>query len=257
MPPPPDPEPRIVLVTGAGRGLGRALTLELAGRGLTMAALGRNRADLDALAAETKGRIHPVLADVADPDALRAAFAEIDVALGPVDTLINNAAIYPHVDFLDETPESFAATMAVNLGGIVACSMLALERMTQTGFGRIVNVTSFADRRPTHLASAYSVSKGAGRILTRAMVADLGDRFPNIVITDWIPGALNTAMGIPNGHDPAEAARWGASLALWRDPTLNGATFVEDTEMQEPTSLKRRLFDRFSGHRNPARRIPT
>lgn len=255
MPPETPPAPAIALVTGAGRGLGRALALELAARGLRVAAMGRTGADLETLAQqEGQGRIYPVVADVADAQALRAGFEAIDRDLGPVDTVINNAAVYPHRDFLEETPESFQQTLAINLGGMVAVSQLSLARMVEAGQGRIVNVTSYADRRPVQLSSAYSVSKGAGRILTRAMVADLGDRFPDIVINDWIPGALNTAMGIPEGHEVAEAAKWGAGLALWRARDLNGVVFVENREELPALSFKRRLFNKLTGQ-SPAPRV--
>lgn len=252
--------PRVAVVTGAGRGLGRELALVLAGQGLQVAGFGRNLADLERLAADaaagaSAGRILPVVADVADRCAMRAGFRVVDAELGPVDTLVNNAAVYPLVDFLDETPESFARTMDVNLGGMVTAAMLALERMVPRGQGRIVNVTSFAGRAPAHMSAAYSVSKGAARILTQAMVTDLGDRFPDIVITEWIPGALKTPMGIPEGRDPAEAARWGAALALWRDPALMGASFVEDRELLPEASLKRRLFNRLTGRRPEPRQL--
>lgn len=240
------PKACIALVTGAGRGLGRELSLALVGRGLQVAALGRQASDLEALAGEADG-ITPIVADVADTQSLIAAFEQIDQTLGPVDTLINNAAVYPHRDFLDETPESFMSTININLGGMAACAMLALQRMVPVGAGRIVNVTSFAGNNPTHHSAAYSVSKGAGRILTASMVRDLEDRFPDIVISDWIPGALKTSMGIPEGIDPAEAAKWGAQLAMMRDPDLNGATFLEATEHLAPQSLKRRVFYKLTG----------
>jgi NAD(P)-dependent dehydrogenase (short-subunit alcohol dehydrogenase family) len=242
------PEARIALVTGAGRGLGRELALALAGHGLQVAALGRKADDLDALAGESD-RILPVVADVADTQSLTKAFQQIDTELGPVDTLINNAAVYPHRDFLDETPGRFMATININLGGMAACAMLALDRMVPRAAGRIVNVTSFAGLNPTHHSSAYSVSKGAGRILTAAMVRDLEDRFPDIVISDWVPGALKTSMGIPEGIDPAEAAGWGAKLAMMRDPALNGATFLQSSEHLPIPSFKRRLFYKLTGRK--------
>jgi len=249
-------QPATALVTGAGRGLGRALTLELAKRGLQVAALGRRPEDLEQLAAAAPANaVLPVIGDVADPESLRAAFARIDTALGAPDLLINNAAIYPRRDILDETPESFMQTVSVNLGGMTACMMLALERMVARGWGRIVNVTTFADIRPIPLSSAYSVSKGAGRILTRAVIADLGDRFPDIVISDWVPGALNTRMGLPDGIDPDRAAQWGAALALQTDRTLNGTLFVENREMLPPLSLKRKLFNKLTGRSPVARRL--
>ncbi len=249
-------EPRIALVTGAGRGLGRALVLRLAEKGLTVGALGRKPADLETLAGEApEGKVVPLQADVADPESLGRAFAELDERAGPVDTLINNAAVYPHRDILDETPESFMATIAINLGGVFTCSKLALDRMVPKGTGRIVNVATFAGNRPTQLAAGYSVSKGAALILTKSFIADLGDRFPDIVINDWIPGALRTEMGLADGIDPMESAKWGAALALWHDPALTGALFVQDVEELPPASLKRRLFNRLTGQAAKPRRL--
>ena len=249
-------EPTIALVTGAGRGLGRDLALGLAAKGLKVGALGRQRADLEDLAgAGPDGAIHPLVADVADPESLARAFRELDATFGPLDTLINNAAVYPHRDFLDETHASFMETVNINLGGVLACAHLALERMVVRGTGRIVNLATFAGDNPTHLASAYSVSKGAARILTKAMVRDLSDRFPDIVINDWIPGALKTEMGIPEGIDPATAAEWGVALALLHDPELNGALFVERAERLPQLSLKRRLFYKFTGLGPKPRRL--
>ncbi|WP_417725916.1 SDR family oxidoreductase [Roseovarius sp.] len=246
----------IAVVTGAGGGLGRALALELAARGRRVAAIGRAPEGIAKTAAMDKaGRITPVLADVADPHALRDAFAQI-TRTGPVTLLINNAAVYPRRDFLEETPESFAETVAINLGGTVTCTRLALEGMIETGLGRILNVSTFADMAPLPASSAYAVSKGAGRILTRALIADLGDRFPDIVITDWMPGMLATRMGVADGVDPAQAARWGVSLALWHDPALNGAVFEMSQEILAPRGLKGRIKDRLLLRRRSPRSIP-
>ncbi|EJU14354.1 oxidoreductase, short chain dehydrogenase/reductase [Sphingomonas sp. LH128] len=235
----------LAIVTGAGQGLGRALALELVARGCIVAGLARSESDLAATSklSATAGAFHPIACDVSDYDALRGAFDAIR-RIGPIAILINNAAVYPRRDFLDETPESFMHTMAINLGGMVACSRLALEDMVSRGTGRIVNVTSFADLAPIPASGAYSVSKGAGRIFTRALVADLEGRFPDIVISDWIPGALRTAMGLPDGIHPADAARWGAELALSSDPSLNGTLWERNNEVLEPQSLKRRVFNR-------------
>ncbi|SMD03054.1 SDR family NAD(P)-dependent oxidoreductase [Primorskyibacter flagellatus] len=248
--------PQVAVVTGAGRGLGREMALQLAACGLHVAALGRNKKDLDELAAEAvSGKILALQVDVADTNALHATFNRIDTELGSPDILVNNAAVYPHRDFLEETPESFRQVLEINLGGMVTCAILALERMVEHGQGRIINVATFAGSRPAPLASAYSVSKGACRILTQAIVEDLKDRFPDIVITDWVPGALNTQMGIPDGIAPETAAQWGVALALWRDPDLNGATFVQDQEHLSTLSLKRRLLNKLTGRAKAPRRI--
>jgi len=245
---------RLAIVTGAGAGLGRALSVELCARGLIVAGIGRSAAGLTETADLAGARFHPVAADVADPAQVRDAFARIAAIAAP-DILINNAAVYPRRDILDETSETFMATIAINLGGTLNCTLAALDRFTATGRGRILNVATFADLAPIPASAAYAVSKGAARILTRALKADLADRFPRIVISDWMPGMLATGMGIPDGLDPAVAARWGATLALMDDPTLTGTTWEMDREIPPPRSLKRRLLDRLTGRRVKARHL--
>lgn len=239
----------IAVITGAGSGLGRALAVELACK-MPVVGFGRRLETLQETA-RLAGDFTPMQVDVADPQAVSEAFAQI----GPVSVLINNAAVYPRRDFLQESGDSFARTMQINLGGMVNCSHAALQTMVQTGEGRILNVASFADIAPLPASSAYSVSKGAGRILTRALVADLGDRFPDIVITDWLPGMLATDMGIPDGLHPETAAKWGVKLALWHDATLNGVTFEMDYELLPPQSLKRRLKNKLLLRRSPVPRL--
>ncbi len=235
----------VAVITGASLGLGKAMAIALARRGVAVAGLARDAATLqDALADHP---IHPVAADVSDPAAVADAFEEIRGHLGHPTILINNAALYPHRDILDETPESFMATVNVNLGGAFACCHAVLPAMVDRGAGRIINVATFADIRPAPLAAGYSVSKGAMRILTKALLADLGDRFPDIVINDWIPGALQTRMGLSDGIPPETAALWGTNLALMNDPALSGRVFERDREHIAPRSFKQKMKARILG----------
>lgn len=247
---------KMAVITGTGSGLGRALAIELCARGLLVAGLGRRKEALQETATLAGEAFTPVVSDVSDPSQVRAAFDTIR-AIAPASILINNAGVYPHRDMLDETPESFMQTVAINLGGTVACTSEALKDMTATGKGRILNVSSFADMYPLPCSAAYSVSKGAVTTFSRALVADLGDRLPKIVISTWMPGMLNTGMGLADGLDPAVAAKWGAGLALWDDPTLNGTVFEMDREILPPRGLKGRLKDAVRLKRRKPRLIPT
>ncbi|MGR3821186.1 MAG: SDR family oxidoreductase [Salipiger marinus] len=250
------PQDGIALVTGAGSGLGRALALELARQGFTVAAVGRRRSALEETQEQApQGRVLIWPLDVADPAAVTRCVAGITTDHGPVALLVNNAAVYPRRDILDETAESFLHSVAVNLGGTVAYTRAVLEGMVARGRGRILNVATFADLQPLPASAAYSVSKGAARIFTRALVADLGDRFPGIVIGDWMPGMLRTDMGIPDGLPPEVSARWGVDLALRCDPDLNGAVFERDTEVLPPLGLKSRVKQALTGQRRRPRRL--
>jgi NAD(P)-dependent dehydrogenase (short-subunit alcohol dehydrogenase family) len=233
----------VAVVTGAGTGLGRELAIELVRRGWQVAGFGRRQEMLAETATRAGNLFVPMPLDVGDADAVRSRFNEISRSFGLVSLLINNAAVYPRADFLDDSPQDFMRTVTTNLGGMVACSHAALGHMIERGSGRILNVSTFADLAPLPASAAYSVSKGAARIFTRALVADICDRFPDIVINDWIPGALATEMGIPNGLDPLMAARWGVSLATWHDRTLTGTVWAGFLEQLPIRSLKSRLRD--------------
>ena len=212
----------LAIVTGAGSGLGRAMAIELVRRGVRVVGFGRQPETL----AETKrlagSGFHSCPVNVSSPKDVDVAINRLAQQIAPVSILVNNAAVYPRRDFLDETPQSFMHSVAINLGGVVNCTYAALQHMTQTGQGRILNVSTFADLAPIPASSAYAVSKGAARIFTKALRADLSDRFPDIIINDWMPGALATDMGLANGLSPETAAQWGVELALWNDPSLNG-----------------------------------
>lgn len=239
----------VAVVTGAGRGLGRELSRALVAHGVQVAGISREVTSLDELSAELGDAFLPISADVADFDAVAAALGKIKAAKGPPTILINNAAVFPRCDILDETPESFARTLNINLMGVFHCCHAVLPEMLISGVGRIVNISTFAHFAPVPTAAAYSVSKGAAQILTKSLIADLGDRFPDIVINDWIPGALSTEMGRPDGIDPKQSAEWGVRLALWHDPMLTGRLFDMNTEHLEPIGLKRRLLNKLIGRK--------
>ena len=245
----------IAVVTGAGAGLGRELCRGLVAEGVRVAGIGRTPGPLEELAGELGESFMAITADVSDPDAVAAAFKEIEAAAGVPTILINNAAVYPRRDILDETPESFMASVNINLGGVFYCCHAVLPGMVERGWGRIVNLSTFAHIAPAPMAAAYSVTKGAARTLTMSLVADLGDRFPDIVINDWIPGALKTQMGIPDGIEPATAAQWGVRLALWHDPMLMGRLFDQDTEVLPPQGLKRRIVNKVLGRKRVPLRL--
>lgn len=234
----------IAVITEASWGLGRELALALVRRGISVAGIARDPFKAEGVLAIT--------ADVREPKEVARAFREIRERLGTPTILINNAETYPDRDILDETPASFMDTVQLNLGGAFNCCHEVLPAMVAKGSGRIINVVTFADVSPAPLAAGYSVSKGALRILTRALVADLGDRFPGIVVNDWIPGTHQPRRGIPDGVDPAEAAEWGAKLALLRQPEISGRVFLRDREHNTPISLRGRVRDRVLG-RAPAR----
>lgn len=225
----------LAIVTGADAGLGRAMAIELVRRGMRVAGFGHT----DGLAetAQLAGSgFQPCSVDVGSPEEVNAVVDRLALDIAPVTLLINNAAVLVRRDFLDETPQSFMRSVAINLGGVVNCSHAALRHMVQTGKGRILNVSPFADMSSTPASSAYVVSSGAARNFTKALRLDIEDRFPDIVINDWAPG-------IGASETVESAARWGVELALWNEATLRGTIWERDSELLPLRSLKVRIKD--------------
>ncbi len=237
--------PRVVLVTGAGDGLGRALAREAVNRGHIIAGLGRKAESL-----RETGRDLPAdrysfeVADVSDWSQVESAVAAITQRHGRIDALFANAAIYPRQSLLAQDPRDWMHTLAVNVGGVLHACRAVLPNMMARAQGRIVVTGSFADVAPVADSSAYSVSKGALHPLVKSIVADLAGNFPDILVNEWVPGGLRTAMGRPDGIDPAQAARWGIDMLDLPPGEQGGGIFLHDKLQKPPRSFKRRVLDK-------------
>jgi NAD(P)-dependent dehydrogenase (short-subunit alcohol dehydrogenase family) len=242
------------LVTEAGTGLGGALCAELCAREHRVAGLARRSEDLEETARLAGQLFTGIVYDPADPTAVSRAFRKVRSQIGPVDILINNPVVPPRRDFLDETAESFMAILSVNVIGAMACTREALWDMVERGEGRILNVISSADLDPPPTSSTYTVSEAARRTLTPVLVADLADRFPKIVISDWDPGLVAAGTGLSDGSTLEVAARWGTSLAMMRDPALTGSLWKQDREILPRSSLRQRIAYRLLGRTQVSRR---
>src|SRR6266511_2413370 len=115
-------EGRVALVTGGGTGLGKAMALELARLGASVAVAGRRREPLDETVAEIGERGFAVQCDVREPEQVEAAFAAAEEALGPLTTLVNNAAGNCLVQAEDLSPNGWRAVVRIVLDGTFFCS---------------------------------------------------------------------------------------------------------------------------------------
>ncbi|MFI7633155.1 SDR family NAD(P)-dependent oxidoreductase [Nonomuraea sp. NPDC049400] len=169
------------LVTGAAGALGRAIVRRLAADGHQVAAL-----DLDASALECALNLK---ADLRDPAAIEAAFAETAARLGPVGILVNNAAVYPARPFLEVPLAEYEDVHAVNQRAYWLASQHAARQMTSGG--AIVNIASITMHGGWSDLAAYVATKGAAAALTRALARELGPR--EIRVNCVSPGAFPTA----------------------------------------------------------------
>jgi len=194
---------QVAIVTGAGQGLGRAVGLEMASEGATVALLERNRDTLEAVAAEIRGkggdcREFPL--DITDYDAYGKAVQEIIGAYGRIDALVNNAAISPsYRTILDDTLDDWRKTLAVNLEAVYMGSKLVAPHMVERKYGRIISIASVQGFAASGEVGAYNASKGGIIALTKSMAVELGQY--NVLVNAVAPGFMRTPMSVINGVD--------------------------------------------------------
>lgn len=236
---------KVIVVTGAGRGLGRDLSIAFCREGCQVAAISRDRLSLDELAGEAGSeRLHTFQTDVSDSTAVEETMSVIAARLNRIDVLFNNAAIYPKISFLEETPEQWAQAIGTNINGMAYCCKAALPHMIEQEWGRIYNLGSWADGGPIPRSAAYSSSKGAVHALTKAVAVDIDHLGLDIQVHEWIPGHLNTRMSDFTGIDPALSAAWGVAMVRADAATGKCRIFENNYEWEPPKRLKERILQR-------------
>jgi NAD(P)-dependent dehydrogenase (short-subunit alcohol dehydrogenase family) len=197
----------VALVTGASRGIGAAIAHRLARDGYSVAIAYRERASAaEAVVAQiiaAGGYAHAVPINVGDRASIRTAFAATTAALGPVDILVNNAAVAQEKPFLTLTDEDWDAMLATNLRGPFACAQEALPGMLEQGWGRIVNIGSIGGQwggiNQIHYASAKAGLIGLTRSLAKTFSRQgitCNAVSPGLVATEMTAGELNTPAGL-------------------------------------------------------------
>lgn len=150
----------VALVAGAASGMGRLAAQRLADAGARVAALDVNEEGLRQTASGHQG-IHTWPVDVTNPQAVDAAVAEAERELGPVDRVVNAAAILPTSLLLVQPREEILRIMDVNYGGTVNVTMATVPRMVDRGRGDLINFASMAGWLPSPHFGAYNASKFA------------------------------------------------------------------------------------------------
>lgn len=187
---------RSVLVTGGSRGIGAAIVRAFAASGDRVAIHYRSSADLaESLRAGLPGEGHVLVSgDVSDPDAVRRFVDETANALGGLDVVVNNAAVFPPHPIVatsyEEWRQAWQHTLATNLVGPANLCWCAVRHMRPGG--RIVNVSSRGAFRGEPDQPAYGASKAGLNALTQSLALALGPQ--GIAVTAVAPGFVATDM---------------------------------------------------------------
>ncbi|XP_028377365.1 carbonyl reductase [NADPH] 2-like [Phyllostomus discolor] len=189
------------LVTGAGQGIGRHTAKALHASGARVVALSRTRANLVSLLEECPG-IETVCVDLGDWEATEQALGGV----GPVDLLVNNAAVAMLQPFLEVTKEAFDRSFGVNLRSVFQVSQVVARGMIERGVpGSIVNISSITAYVTFPNCAVYSSTKGAMTMLTKTMALELGPH--KIRVNSVNPTVVLTAMSQQSLSDPEFARK--------------------------------------------------
>ena len=168
---------RNALITGGSLGLGRAMALEFARSGASVAIVGRTRETLDeavaTIGSDVDTEIRGYACDVRDGSSLIDTHQRIVADLGPVDILVNNAGTSAAMPFLEATDEDWQNDLDLKLLAAVRLCRLCLPAMQERRWGRIINVLNTAAKAPGRNSMPTSVSRAAGMALTKALASEM------------------------------------------------------------------------------------
>ena len=212
---------RQALVTGGGSGLGLAIARGLGEAGARIVLNGRVRAKLDAAAAVlARDGIGVEIApfDVADAEAVEAGVAGITREHGPIDILVNNAAVNRRQPLEKFSPAEWRELQGANLDGPFLVTRAVVPAMKAQRRGKIVNICSIASDLGRPNIVAYAASKGGLKMLTRALAVELAPH--NVQVNGIAPGFFRTEMNAALTSDP-EFSAWVAKrtpAGRWGEP---------------------------------------
>jgi 3-oxoacyl-[acyl-carrier protein] reductase len=185
-----------VLVTGGGSGLGRAIAEAILSRGARVAihyfSSEHHAHDLEngALARGCKATTHQ--ADLSSPGAIRALVRAVEQTSGPIDILINNAAILRRTPFGHLTARLWDETMNLNLRAVALLSAHVAPGMLQRRRGKIINIGDLAGIEPWPAYIAHAAAKAGVHHVTRCLALALA---PSIQVNAVVPGLVDPPPG--------------------------------------------------------------
>jgi NADP-dependent 3-hydroxy acid dehydrogenase YdfG len=219
-----DPLARMtVLIAGAGSGMGRATAVAAASAGARTLLLGRTRPGLEVTEAAAKGAgAAPAIlvADAADPAALAAALAAVELA--GIDVLVNSVGTNIVDRAFDRlSSESWSGMIDTNLTAAFNLAKSIVPAMRARGRGLIVNIASIAARRPDMSGAAYQASKAGVLALTHAIMEE--EWANGIRATAILPGLTDTPL---IDRRPTPLTREARAKALQPEDVAAACLFV-------------------------------
>jgi glucose 1-dehydrogenase len=210
---------KVAIVTGGNTGIGQAVVLALAGQGamvvIDYVSNPQATEDLERKIADLGEAATAVEADVSKVEDLQRLVNTAVSVYGRLDVMVNNAGVETRTSVLDTTEDQYEKVLAINLKSAFFGTQLAAKQMIAQGEGgRIINMTSVHEDWPMAGNTAYCLSKGGMRMLTRTAGVELGPH--NICVVGVGPGAVDTPINAQTVANPAALAALNKSIPLGR-----------------------------------------
>jgi glucose 1-dehydrogenase len=210
---------KVAIVTGGNSGIGLAIVLELAKQGadivIDYVAHPEATEALEKQVNALGDRAIGVQADVSKVADLQKLIAAAVKGFGRVDIMVNNAGVETRTSVLDTSEADYDKVLAINLKSAFFGTQLAAQQMIkQGGGGRIVNVSSVHEDWPMPGNTAYCLSKGGMRMLTRTAGVELAPH--NILVVGVGPGAVATPINLSTMNDPVLLKKLNSAIPLGR-----------------------------------------
>jgi len=192
---------KIIAVTGAGSGIGRELALLLLSMGAKVAGIDLNAgalAETAKLAAKSSADFEPIMANIADRDAVERFPEQIFARFGMIDGVINNAGIIqPFVRVMDLDYSAIERVLNVNLLGTLYVVKAFLPHLLKRPEGHIVNLSSMGGFVAVPGQTIYCAAKAGVKLLSEGLASELIDT--RVRVTVVFPGAIATNITANSG----------------------------------------------------------
>ena len=183
---------RLALITGSSRGIGRAIAEGYVAAGARVIINGRDAAAVAAAVKSLGANAVAAPFDVTKSADVETAVAKIEKDVGPIDILVNNAGMTKRMPFTEFPEADWRQIMATNLDSVFFVTQSVARRMIPRARGKIVNICSVMSELGRPTIAPYTASKGAVKMLTKAMCAEFAKH--GITANGISPGYFGTEL---------------------------------------------------------------
>ncbi|KAA6438417.1 SDR family NAD(P)-dependent oxidoreductase [Dyadobacter flavalbus] len=181
---------KTVLVTGASAGIGKATAIYLAQSGYNVYGAARRTEKMQDL---VNYGIKPIALDVTKDESVVACVEQIFKEAGSIDVLINNAGFGSYGAIEDVTMQDAKYQLDVNVFGAMRLTQLALPKMRENNYGKVVNISSVGGKIAFPFGGWYHASKFAMEALSDAMRAEVKQFGIDVIVVE--PGGTKSEWG--------------------------------------------------------------